>query len=447
MVTFKDALRRLDDIDLPRIGATIGVGDTVQAHINQAFLKRGEMNMAIDTGEARPRPRSTRLSPIYFGIEDHYFAAAQKGQGARCKQMLSRNRSLDGLRGVAVILTFLVHFCGTYMATFRGGNPNVVRFGEWNEPLDRLLYWLFHSHHGVYIFFMLSGFLICRIALKSPFRYIAFVGKRLVRVYPAFLLALAVCAALGPFLLIPPPTWGMVGMNLFFLNGVPSLAVPGIVFNNVTWSLFYEMAFYLVFPPVIMAARRAGIPVLPPIIFAGLAAAYLPMIVGFYAEFFLFLFAGAAVATLSQTAVKAVAEAFPDYSVIALYLLITSLFTVGLLTTSQFVWAFAGCGSVILCKAIDGQSEMARALAWKPFSQLGRISYSFYLLHSVAISLVFKEWWVLYIYRLGPVVNAAYLAAVAFIGSGLFAWISYQIAERFYFRGHAPVDVRAAEPA
>ncbi|MGC0320814.1 peptidoglycan/LPS O-acetylase OafA/YrhL [Bradyrhizobium sp. USDA 326] len=45
--------------------------------------------------------------------------------------MIGRNRSLDGLRGVAVLLTFLVHYCGTYMATFRGANPNVV-------PLARL---------------------------------------------------------------------------------------------------------------------------------------------------------------------------------------------------------------------------------------------------------------------------------------------------------------------
>ncbi|MGO4173223.1 acyltransferase family protein [Bosea sp. TAF32] len=361
--------------------------------------------------------------------------------------MLSRNRSLDGLRGFAVILTFLVHFCGTYMATFRGGNPNVVRFAEWEKAPDRLLYWLFHSHHGVYIFFMLSGFLICRIALKKPFRYGAFVGKRMVRVYPAFLLSLIVCAALGPFLHIPPATWQTVGMNLLFLNGVPSLAVAGIVFNNVTWSLFYEMSFYLVFPLVIMAARWASVPVLPAIIFAGLAASYLPAVAGFYSEFFLFLFAGALIATLSQTAVRAVVEAFPDYTVITLYLIITSFFTFGLLTTSQFVWAFAGCGSVILCKAIDGQSALARTLAWKPLSELGRISYSFYLLHSVAISLVFNWWWVLYIQRLGPAVNAAYLGAMAFVGSTIFAWISYQLAERFYFKAHAPVDVRAAESA
>ncbi|WP_084651480.1 acyltransferase [Bosea sp. BIWAKO-01] len=354
--------------------------------------------------------------------------------------MLSRNRSLDGLRGVAVILTFLVHFCGTYMATFRGGNPNVVRFGEWVNLYDRLLYWLFHSHHGVYIFFMLSGFLICRIAIKPSFKYVGFVGKRLVRVYPAFLLAMAICAALGPFLLIPLPTWQAIGLNLLFLNGI-SQHVPGIVFNNVTWSLFYEMTFYLTFPLVVITARRCGVPLIPAIIFAGLVIAYAPGLAGFYAEFFVFLFAGALVAALSRTGVEAVAAAFPDFSIVALYLLATSFFTVGLLTTSQFVWIFAGCGVIILCKAIEGESVMARALAWRPLSELGRISYSFYLLHSVAISMVFKTWWLLYIHRVGAVANAIYLGTLAFICSALLAWFSYQVAERFYFKNHAPVDI------
>ena len=40
--------------------------------------------------------------------------------------MIERNHGLDGLRGVAVVLTYLVHYCGSYMAKFRGANPNVA---------------------------------------------------------------------------------------------------------------------------------------------------------------------------------------------------------------------------------------------------------------------------------------------------------------------------------
>lgn len=355
---------------------------------------------------------------------------------------VSRNLSLDGLRGLAVILTFLVHYCGSYMATFRGGNPNLIRFWEWSLPFDRMLYWLFHSHHGVYIFFILSGFLICRLALQARFMYIEFIGKRLKRVYPAFLLASIVCMALGPLLHIPTPSLQVVAYNLIFLNGIPNLGIPGILFNNVSWSLFYEMAFYLVFPLVLILAGRFGAPIVPAIILAGLLAAYLPGIVGFYAEFFVFLFAGAIVATLNSHQTSALAAMFPDYTVIILYFLATTFFTIGLLSTSQFVWIFAGCGAILLCKAIDGQGALARAMAWRPLAALGSISYSFYLLHSVAISLVFAFWWRLYIHRGGTLINAIYLGAFAFVGSAVLAWISYQVAERFYFKSHAAIDVR-----
>ena len=80
-----------------------------------------------------------------------------------------RNPGLDGLRGIAVTLTLLVHYCGTYMATFRGANPNVVTFAGWPVSFDKVMYWLFRSHHGVYIFFMLSGFLIAKVSLGPNF--------------------------------------------------------------------------------------------------------------------------------------------------------------------------------------------------------------------------------------------------------------------------------------
>src|SRR3984885_1404715 len=233
--------------------------------------------------------------------------------------MIERNHGLDGLRGVAVVLTYLVHYCGTYMATFRGANPNVVGLAGWPEPFDKAMYWLFRSHHGVYIFFLLSGFLITKIALRRDFSYLPFVRNRILRIYPAFLLALVICVVAGFFVHIPVPGWREVALNLLFLNGVPALGVTGIVFNNVTWSLFYEMVFYLSLPFVVMLSRKLAIPLVGAIVSAGIVFAYGPGLIGFYSEFFLFLFVGGIIGALSPAAIKAVADAFPDAIVVALY--------------------------------------------------------------------------------------------------------------------------------
>jgi len=348
--------------------------------------------------------------------------------------MIGRNRSLDGLRGVAVLLTFLVHYCGTYMATFRGANPNVVPLAGWSEPFDKAMYWLFHSHHGVYIFFVLSGFLIAKIANRSDFAYPQFVRNRLVRIYPAFLLTMAVCVLTGPFLHIPFPSWGDLAFNLLFLNGVPALGVTGVVFNNVTWSLFYEMAFYLSLPLLLASGRALRVPALATTVLAGVVMAYGPGLAGMYFEFFVFLFAGAAVGLLSQASVRGIAATFPDGIVVLLYCIPTGLMTAGYLTTSQFVWLFAGVGILMLCKASAGEGWLARSLSWSPLVALGRISYSFYLLHSVALAAVFALWWRLASPPLGDVFNVVYLGVLGFAGAAALGWASFVLAERFYFR-------------
>jgi exopolysaccharide production protein ExoZ len=358
--------------------------------------------------------------------------------------MIERNHSLDGLRGVAVVLTYLVHYCGTYMATFRGANPNVVALAAWPEPFDKVMYWLFRSHHGVYIFFLLSGFLITRIALRGDFSYPTFIRNRMLRIYPAFLLALVICGALVFFLHILSPGWRDVVANMLFLNGVPALGVPGIVFNNVTWSLFYEMVFYLSLPLVVMLSRRFAIPVVGAIVSAGIVFAYCPGLIGFYSEFFLFLFAGSVIGALSPAGVKIVADSFPDAIVAALYCAVGWLMAAGYLTTAQFVWLFAGLGVIIVCKAIGGEGTLARCLAWTPLVRLGRISYSFYLLHSVALAALFTFWWRLWVPPLGTIGNAVYLGAFGFAVAVGLAWLSFMLAERFYFISREPVAMGMA---
>lgn len=345
-----------------------------------------------------------------------------------------RNSCLDGLRGIAVILTYLVHFCGSYMALFRGANPNLVAFAEWPENFDRVMYWLFRSHHGVYIFFILSGYLIAKISLAPRFTYFRFLANRVSRIYPAFLLALGTCIALGWAAGLPVPSTREFVLNLIFLNGFPPAHVDGIVFNNVTWSLFYEMTFYLSFPIVLMVARYFRSPIPAAIVLAGILTSYGPICLGFYSEFFLFLFAGAVAGVLPAERIEAAANIISDAVVLSLYVLVTGLMTVGYLTTRQFVWLFACLGFLLIAKAIIGKGPLARCLAWKPLAGLGRISYSFYLLHSVSLALIFRLWSHLSISRFGLAGNTLYMGLLGFAGAIILGWGSFMIAERFYFR-------------
>ncbi|WP_041810053.1 acyltransferase family protein [Rhodopseudomonas palustris] len=359
----------------------------------------------------------------------------------RAKKMIGRNSALDGLRGVAVMLTYFVHYCGSYMAIFRGGNPNSVDLSGWYGAFDVALYVLFRSHHGVYLFFMLSGFLIARITLAGKFDYSRFVLRRIMRIYPAFLLAVMICALVGLVLHIPLPNLRVIAANLVFLNGVPSLGISGIVFNNVTWSLFYEMTFYFMFPIAVITAQAFSVPVIGAVALSGVVVAYVPSVIGFYAEFYLFLFFGALIGCLSKEQVGSIASSFPDSIIVIMYIVVVGLMVAGYLSTSQFVWLFSVLGSAILCKAIVGEGWLVGLLSWRPLVFLGRISYSFYLLHSVALSLVFAGWWHVAIVRFGVVFDALFIAGVGFCGAVGLGWLSYVIAESFYFRINQPVAV------
>ena len=136
--------------------------------------------------------------------------------------------------------------------------------------------------------------------------------------------------------------------------------MPGIVFNNVTWSLFYEMVFYPSLPLVVMLSRRLVVPVIGAIISAGIVFAYGPSLIGFYSQFFLFLFAGRGRWCTLATAIETVAHTFPDAIIVAFYCALGGLMAAGYLSTSQFVWLFAGLGFVIICKVIVGGGMITR---------------------------------------------------------------------------------------
>lgn len=353
--------------------------------------------------------------------------------------------ALDGLRGWAVALVFAVHFSGAFGIYRRHfSSPDVTDFLALDVP-GKLLYWLFYSHYGVYVFFVISGFVISRsfASMRTVADYGAFLGHRVLRVYPAFLVAL--CAAILVLVLQGgghAVTLKVLLQNLVFLNGVFGLQVPAI--NGVTWSLFFEFVFYIVFPLLFLLALQAAHPRrMAPLLWL---LAILASAVASYAEWFLFLpfLAGAWAGLQSESALDRIAARCPDWALSSAYVATTTTACVFLLLPRRvpggglswspaapvFVLVLSIVVTLIIIRACHGRGFLHRLLTTRPLLALGRISYSFFLLHAIVLYAVMP---VTAPYFSGTLWSFAALALAVLLPTWILATLLYRFAEQPYF--------------
>ncbi len=154
--------------------------------------------------------------------------------------------SLDGLRGVAILLVLVSHAAGTA-----------------NFPLPEAGMWYaMQGGVGVDVFFVISGFLITTLLLRERDKtgtvsLRGFYARRALRILPAFVFylgALAVLDRLGWVQLIPRD-W--IAASTYTVNFFSGIAPP----VSHIWSLSVEEHFYLLWPPllVMLGVRRAAI--------------------------------------------------------------------------------------------------------------------------------------------------------------------------------------------
>lgn len=152
--------------------------------------------------------------------------------------------SLDGLRGIAILLVFLYHDL-----------PRNV-----HSPLS----WLASvGWTGVDLFFVLSGFLITGILYdtrRSTNFFKAFYARRALRILPAYCLAVGF-VLLVAVLLKTPVSWTAIpfyifGSNLMipFRDGTPNFT-PYLNCDHF-WSLALEEQFYFLWPVVVFFVQR-----------------------------------------------------------------------------------------------------------------------------------------------------------------------------------------------
>jgi exopolysaccharide production protein ExoZ len=129
-------------------------------------------------------------------------------------------RSIQYLRGLAALMVVVYH-ASHYLGVYRGV-----------PPLPRLsglgLY-------GVSIFFAISGYLMATLVRRTD--PLVFMAHRLVRIYPTFLIVVALYGAISA-LLSRPFVLDWVALTL-----VP--AGPRIYALDVEWTLLFEVSFYV----------------------------------------------------------------------------------------------------------------------------------------------------------------------------------------------------------
>lgn len=161
-------------------------------------------------------------------------------------------RAVEGLRGVAVILVFLQHYAMQAIL-----HVDLDAVGAEIAALMRNFGTL-----GVELFFILSGFLIHGTLLRRRPGFMAFMARRMERIYPTFLCVfLPVAAAHAMFATGDVPA-DFKGATLVLLANL--LMLPGVFafepLMAVAWTLSWEMAFYLVLGIAVPALRMAEWP-------------------------------------------------------------------------------------------------------------------------------------------------------------------------------------------
>jgi peptidoglycan/LPS O-acetylase OafA/YrhL len=152
----------------------------------------------------------------------------------------------DSLRGIAAAMVALGH---CWWATYP-----VFASTQLAAP------WIGYGTKWVSVFAVLSGFLIYRSglnAIKSPEALRSYGIRRLFRVYPVYALGVLLCLWLGQY--SGNATASPVAYFFSDLFMLPVFNWPNGFANPPTWSLFVEVAFYIVLPILIAVVARERI--------------------------------------------------------------------------------------------------------------------------------------------------------------------------------------------
>ena len=304
-------------------------------------------------------------------------------EGSNVKRMLT----MEGARGIAVALVFLVH----YRAAFVGW----VGRGTVTETVTQFLWTI--GHAGVDLFFVLSGYLIYGAVLKPGLDYTKFMGRRVQRIYPTFLVVFALYIALSfafpsqsklPANALDAAV--LILQNLLLLPGI--FPIEAIV--SVAWSLSYEFFYYLTLPLLVLAlGLRRWQPKQRVIFFSVVSVLFVAswFLLAPKAPRLLMFVAGILLYELVHSLnfaprISAAFEWFAIALTLAAFAAIAYVETIPQTGEMlRLIVSFVAFGTLVFA-CFRAEGPLYRVFAWTPLRWLGNMSYSYYLIHALTIN-------------------------------------------------------------
>lgn len=280
---------------------------------------------------------------------------------------------LQGLRGIAVLMVVFYHCHPRFLHTW------FYRASLWG--------WA-----GVNLFFVLSGFLITSILLESrgkPLYFRNFYGRRVLRIWPVYVLVLLTCYLRAPWFVDLPvwtafktaPWWAYI----LFLQNLFRLTLPPAL--GPTWSLAIEEQYYFLWAPIVRTLRATWLLAVVPISFLVVAPLFrMSHFAWITPTHTLTHIEGIAMGSLLSLGLYTLPLSRRTWLILGLFAMPVGFVCAGTIAggtaflDSALTTLFAG--AMLSCIASTGARNFVNAaLRRGPLAFYGRISYGLYMTH------------------------------------------------------------------
>lgn len=356
--------------------------------------------------------------------------------------------ALEGMRGVAALMVFFVHFyalLGLYSLS-----------GSWLHGATHFAGIV--GNVGVDIFFVISGFLMYGIVMRKPTPFFTYIARRIRRLYPVFLFVFAIyvvlsyLAPLGSRIPATPKAAAeYLALNLLMLPGM----LPMLPLVLVAWSLSYEWFYYLILPLSIWALRlRRWVPAWRVVlVLAVCITQYVLCTLHWSAHPRLVMFGAGAVLWELSTHYGIARYLSPRGELFAIAFVVFAMGWMGFATkyhlglalnqagipsvnTPLLFIAFFGLSLYSLC--YDGILRRFFSIDWLRW--MGNISYSYYLIHGLTLHFVAKV--------LRYLIGTPVLSAPLFLLMGAMALlVTIVVGAALYLAVEKPLSLTSSKPS